>query len=382
MASAGMIVGGGCGGLCAAVALRKAGFPVKVFEAAPEIRSSGAGLWLAPNALRALSRLGLAEEALEKGVPLRRVGIRNGSGKVIREMNADDLAARYGYPILSISRAAFMKILGDRIPPGSLRSGWRLEAFASIGPKIHLRFEGGRWERGDFLLGADGIHSRVRRQLFPGSRLRSAGQICWRGLSRHRLDPSCADEGVEIWEAGRLFGYSRVDAEQVYWYAVRNGSEAGLQAPGDCRQEVVRYFREFPRPVPHLIEATEPGGITRVELRDFLPLRGWIAGRVALLGDAAHAMTPNLGQGAGQAIEDAVALAECLRLGPTIESAFAAYEKLRIRKARRIAKLSWQVGRLAALENGLARRLRDFALSSLPSRIQVRQTDQLYRLDF
>ncbi len=162
------------------------------------------------------------------------------------------------------------------------------------------------------MIGAHSLRSVVRRALFPEVRLRYSGQTSYRGVAAFRRPDKQEGTAWEVWGKGCRFGFSAIAEEEVYWFATLDAPPDGIDAPGEGRTQLETLSVSFPGPIPALIRATPPEAITRTGMYDFPPMRSWHAGRVVLVGDAAHATTPNLDQGGAQAIEDAYVLAEKL----------------------------------------------------------------------
>jgi 2-polyprenyl-6-methoxyphenol hydroxylase-like FAD-dependent oxidoreductase len=233
-----------------------------------------------------------------------------------------------------------------------------------------LRLADGRQVHGDALIGADGIRSAVRGQLFPEAVPRSAGQTTWRGVVRF-VPPSGASFWGESWGAGARFGLLPIAGDRVYWFAVRNAA-AGLSDPAGPRAELLRLFGRWHAPIPELIATTDEAALLHNDIFDLAPLPTWTRGRVTLLGDAAHATTPNLGQGGCQAIEDATVLARALRSAASVEAALRAYEDERIARANMITELSRRLGIMGNWTHPAACWLRDTLAAATPRWARMR----------
>lgn len=364
-----IVIGGGIGGLAAAIALRRAGMPVTVFERAPAIDPLGAGLTLWANAIGALECLGLADAVRALAVPALSGGIRTKRGAALTLFDARSLRRRFGEVAIAVHRAELQQILLDALPPGTLRLDAACVEAGQDDTGAWARLADGALARGALLIGADGLRSTVRGCLFDPTTPRYAGYTAWRGVVAF---PHAATPFGEWWGCGRRFGLVPLSGGRVYWFAAANAPE-GLRAPPDERKEQLEeMFRAWPDPIPSVIAATEAGEILHNDVYDLPPLRRWGAGTITLLGDAAHPMTPNLGQGACQALEDAVVLGRCLRRERTIEAALRRYERARRPRTRAVTRQSRLIGKVAQWENPTACRLRDVALRLTPSAVQQR----------
>jgi 2-polyprenyl-6-methoxyphenol hydroxylase-like FAD-dependent oxidoreductase len=353
-----LIVGAGIGGLSAAIALRRAGIEVEIFERAPQLLDGGAGISLWPNALKALDKLGVGTAIRAASVASYIGGIHTWRGALLAPADADEVAREFGAPIVILHRAELLATLYEAAGPGTVHLGVVAAGFRQDADGVSLELSAGGAARGEVLIGADGIASLVRGRLFPGVRPRFAGQKAWRGVVRF---VAARDAGFwgETWGAGARFGLLPLVGDRVYWYATRNASEHEPDRMQARKAELLRLFGSWHTPIPELIAATDDTAILRNDLYDLPPMRSWTRGRIALLGDAAHAMTPNLGQGGCQAIEDAIVLARVLSQTTDAAAALRSYEAKRIARANMIIALSRRLGVIGNWTHPLACRLRD-----------------------
>jgi 2-polyprenyl-6-methoxyphenol hydroxylase-like FAD-dependent oxidoreductase len=376
-----VIVGGGIGGLAAAIALRQRGFAPRLYEAAPELREVGAGIWVSPNAMQVLARLGLAEVITREGAPIRAVELRDARAGLLSRADLAYVEREFGHPTVAIHRGALQRVLAEHAGD-AVRTGARCTGVEARGERVVVRFEDGGETEADVVIGADGVHSAVRESIFPGVKMRYSGQAAYRATLEYTLPPGFDGVGWEVWSAGARFGLSSIRPGEVYWYAAFDAPEGGVDAPGTLRGSLQALAAPFPAPIPALVAATDEARVTRTDLGDFEPIGRWHRGRVALLGDAAHATTPNLGQGGAQAIEDAWVVADRLAAHDTPQAAFADYERIRMPKARMVVNTSWRFGKMAHLSNPLARGARNLLMRLAPQSLARRQTDSLYRLNY
>jgi 2-polyprenyl-6-methoxyphenol hydroxylase-like FAD-dependent oxidoreductase len=375
-----VIVGGGIGGLTAAIALRQRGFAPRVYEAAPELREVGAGIWVPPNAMQVLARLGLADAVARAGAPIRAAELRDARAGLLQRADLSYAVHRFGHGTVAIHRGRLHRLLADHAGT-AIHTGARCTGVEARGDRVAVHFADGGETEASVVIGADGLRSAVRESIFPGVPLRYSGQTSYRGVLTFALPLAFDGMGWEVWSAGARFGFSAIGDGEVYWYATADAPAGGSDAPGALHRRLQALAAPFPAPVPELVAATDEARITRTDLTDFAPIGSWHRGRVALLGDAAHATTPNLGQGGAQAVEDAWVLASRLAASDTPEAAFAAYERIRGPKARKVVTTSWRFGKIAHLSNPLARGARNLLLRLTPASVARRQSDALYRLD-
>lgn len=348
-----LVVGGGIGGLSAALALRQAGMDVQVFEAAREMRALGAGITLWSNAVSALEQLGLADALQAIGMPATYRMVSTWRGEVLSKIPVDQLAHGRGAAMLICHRPELQSALLHAVGEEHVTLNARCVRYVQNEKEVCAQLEDGREIEGDLLVAADGIHSILRAQLFGARPLRYAGYTAWRGVAS--LEEKQFPTGVssQSWGQGRLFGLIPLTQGRMYWFASltmregENKEETGAQS----KQRMRDLFQGWHSPIEATIEAADPSTISRAGIYETRPLRHWSIGRVTLLGDAAHAMTPNMGQGACQAIEDAVVLGRCLREEHDISTALRHYEMRRSKRVQRVALLSRRIGWLAQLEH-------------------------------
>ena len=372
-AKSAIIIGGGIGGLTTAIALRRRGMEVAVYERAPEIREVGAGLTLWANAVKVLGKLGLAEAVKAAGAPGMGGSIRTSRGETLSTMTGRELEERYGAANLGIHRADLQRILLARLGEEFVHLGATCTGFSQDEAGVTAHFADGSEARADVLIGADGIHSTVRETLFGKEKPRYSGYTAWRGVASVSAASGPTDAASETWGCGQRFGHVTIGQGRVYWFAVRNARAGETDAPEGRQAELRRLFAAWHAPIPALIDATPEAAILRNDIYDREPLKRWTEGRVTLLGDAAHPMTPNLGQGACQAIEDAVTLAHRLAERDEAGQALLAYEMARIQRANFIVRQSWQIGRVAQWGNPAACALRNTLLKTVGGALQRSQ---------
>ena len=377
-----VIVGGGIGGLTAAIALRRRGFEPRLYEAAPELREVGAGIGVPPNAVQVLDRLGLAGAVAAGGRPTRVAELRDTRAGLLRRADMSYASDGRIWPTIAIHRGRLQRILAEQLPPASIHTGKQCTGVEQDGDRATVRFADGSSTDADLVVGADGLRSAVRTSIVPDARLRYSGQTSWRGVAKYDLPAEMDGTGWEVWSAGARIGFSPIGHGEVYWYATMDAPEGGTDAPGSLAAKLAALAEPFPAPIPQIVAATDAARITRTDLTDLAPIASWHRGRVVLLGDAAHATTPNLGQGGAQAIEDAWVLADRLAAHGAVEPALADYERIRMPKARMVVNLSWRFGKMVHLSNPIARAARNLLSRAVPARIAQRQYDALYRLNY
>jgi 2-polyprenyl-6-methoxyphenol hydroxylase-like FAD-dependent oxidoreductase len=374
-----IVVGGGPGGLCAGIALARRGIPVRVLEQADALRTAGAGLTIQINAMRMLASLGLAEAVARAGAPLTCADVTRADGTPLQAMNLAAAAQRFGQPAIAIHREALSEILAAALPPDALVFGANVESVAQDKRAASVSLDDGRTLKGRAIIGADGIHSAVRAAVCGVVAPRYAGYTCWRGIAPV---PTGHPEGhsVELWGSGKRFGLVPIGQGRTYWYATVNAPRNGRDGD-DPKAELLERYAEFQDAVREVLSATPASAIMRHDIIDLVPLPRWVDGRIALLGDAAHAMTPNMGQGACQAIEDAVVLAACLEGTDDLPAALREYEATRRPRAISFVRRSHQVGKLGQWQGAVAGGVRALLMRATPARTIDRMIAEAYGVD-
>ncbi|WP_410659295.1 FAD-dependent oxidoreductase [Amycolatopsis sp. lyj-112] len=369
-----VVVGGGIGGLAAAVALRRRGYQVTVLERAAEFTEAGAGLSLWPNAMRALSALGLAEPVSALSVAETTGGVRDRTGRWLSRMDNSEFVRRHGWPLRVVHRADLLRTLVSALPQECLRPGSEVHAVRPSGDGVDVEHSGGT-VRADVVVGADGVHSTLRERFWPDAPgPRYVGCTAWRMVTGPMGDLDA--DGAVLWGRGERIGFTKLPGGRFYCFATAT-VRAGEAASDGEHAAVRRRFDRWPDPIPALLAATPENAVLRHDVYDLPPLPAFVRGRLALLGDAAHAMDPALGQGACQALEDAVTLAEALGTNADVDSALASYDRSRRPRTQRIARRAGRLGAVGQWSSPPAVLLRDVAARLTPASTTLRSMDSV-----
>ena len=371
-----VVVGGGIGGLTAAIALRGMGIEAQILERAPELREVGAGVGLWANAIHVFDRLGLGPAVRELGGGRLGGAVATHQGRHLTSQPAAVLEARWGAPTIAVLRSDLQALLLAALPQETIALGVEVTDLKLGSGQVELSLRGGEIIGADLVVGADGLRSVVRAHLLGEDPPRYRGYTAWRGVA----PPGTArlDGASELWGRGERFGLMPARDARVVWYASANVPEGSRGLDGE-REELLGRFGAWPDPIPAVLQAMPEERIVRNDVYDRPVTRRWVSRQVALLGDAAHPMTPDLGQGACQAIVDAWVLADSIRRGDNTKDALEEYERRRWRTAAIATVFARTLGRVGQWEHPVACRLRDEVMRATPLAFQLWPLDAVMR---
>jgi 2-polyprenyl-6-methoxyphenol hydroxylase-like FAD-dependent oxidoreductase len=363
-----VIAGAGVAGLSSAIGLRKRGIEVTVLEragAAREIQVGGCiHMW--HNGMRGLQRIGVGDQLLElagEAAVVDRAEFRTAGGRLMYGWSVKEIEQQVGSPTFGVRRPDLHRVLLDAVDEGDVRFGETCVGYVQDGEGVRVRLASGGEERGDVLIGADGMRSALRAELPGATEPRYAGYVSWQAIAR--VDTDVVPVGLfrVMWGRGARFLFYRIGPEEVYWEGTFAAPAGGGEPVEQRKQAVLERFQGWAKPVETIVDATETTAITRADMYDRPTSKQWGVGRVTLIGDAAHAMTNALGQGANQAIEDAVVLARCLAEGADPAGGLRDYEAERIPRTTKFASMSWSLARASRLHNPVTCAMRNGGLT-------------------
>ena len=379
-----LIVGAGPGGLTTALALQRAGIQASVFERAADLGQLyvGSGIHVWPNGMRSVRRI--ADDVFEgiraAGARERSLEIRVKNGKVVSRWPLEEFERKYGAPTVGITRSDLLRVLYEGLEDDSVHFGASFREYRRLDGKVVVELEDGS-EEADVLIGADGLRSAVRRQMLGDEAPRYSGYSV--SSAYVELNDERIPSGVlhQVWGRGARFIFYRLHGDTVAWFAIRNAEPVGMPTGEARKKELLAVYESWHEPIGALVESTPADTITESGIYDRKPVERWTDGPVALLGDAAHPLTMNIGQGVALAVEDAVVLTRCLRGEESTAAALQSYERQRVGRTREISSRSWRIGKLGSRENRLICAARDRLLFPLFGGRSSKQTERMIAHD-
>ncbi|WP_239256897.1 FAD-dependent monooxygenase [Listeria ilorinensis] len=373
-----LINGAGIAGMAMALFLQQnKEVEVCLLEAQEEVDMLEIGITIAPNGMRILEQLGLREQ-------IEAVAKFSRDGLVIADRKGEPLTkfheAAGGNRIWALSKADLKNIMLGALDPGVLRLGQHVTDVIQTREGVQLEFADGSQLGGDYLIAADGMRSIVRQQMFEQNRLRFTGGICFRGIIPKQPVHVAPDRFMEYWGKTGRVGIVPLPEQRTYWFAVLTARKDSVILEDYQSADLLAHFMEMPPDVTEVLHLAKSQPILREELYELETLDTYANGRVVLIGDAAHAMTPNTGQGGNQALEDAFILAQLLHTSQ-VEKAFEMLNFVRRERVTKIAKLSRFVGRVGQIRNPLLISLRNSLMRRVPADFQHRKLAEIYELE-
>jgi 2-polyprenyl-6-methoxyphenol hydroxylase-like FAD-dependent oxidoreductase len=368
-----VIVGAGIGGLAAAIALHRAGWLVRVLERAASPRELGFALLLAPNAVYALRQIGVADAVIAGGHVATDGEMRRTDGTVLRRFELQRLRDLLPEPTVTVLRPVLHGALLDALPAGALLLTSEVSGVVQSADGVDVTIAGGGSVRADLVVGADGVGSVIRGLLHPHEPApRTSGLFGLRGVAQGVVTHMGSSSGAQYFGRGVEAGLGRAAKDTVYWYISlpREVATAAQMNPQRVLEQLVPKFDPRFRAI---VTATRPDDMRLDELFDRAPLAEWGRGRVTLLGDAAHPMLPHAGQGAAQALEDAVALGRAFTASGDIETARREYERVRIARTSDVVTLARRNARMGSIDSVFGCWLRETAIRWIPERAILRR---------
>lgn len=352
------IIGGGIAGLSTALAFKKAGIDFHLFEQSPEFGEVGAGIGLSTSTFTILEKLGVGEDFLKIAVPLQRFVITNHQLKKVLNVPFDGVG-------FCIHRAKLIEVLSKPLLKDDYTLNAQIESIDEKESHIEIKSKEGITYKFDIVVAADGIHSSIRKKVFPQIQARYTGQTMWRGIAQINLPATFKNKMHELWGMNKRLGIVDVGNNNYFWYLVRFAQENQKDDEATIHSDLKKLVVEHHTYATNIIDATT--NIIRTDLKDIEPGNyPWHTKRIVFVGDSIHACTPHLSQGGCQAIESAYTLSGCLKKYDTIEEAFTTFQSIRQEKIQFINELSYHFGRFNHQRKAWKDTLLQSVLSVLP----------------
>lgn len=367
------IIGAGIGGLTLAIALKKAKIPFVVYEATAEIKPVGAGIAIANNAMQVYRHLGISDQLNEKGTRISTVLLTDLALRVLDQTSLSFFEQKYQLANIAIRRSALHQVLLEAVGREHIQLNKRLQEGYKENGQYTLCFTDQTTATHEYVMGVDGLRSQVRQLFFGYHPLRDAKQVCWRGVLSFQLPEKYKNVAIESWGKGKRFGFVELEDQQVYWYFLVD------EDLYKSNTTVETYITGCPLWIQDMIGQTPKEVIHCDKIYDVNPFSIWYKDKVCLLGDAAHATTPNLGQGACQAIEDVYVISKLLEIYP-LEEALQQFPAIRQAKAHAIVRDSWRLGQVAQWRNPVGVYLRNLSFRLLPATMKKQQIKKMFEL--
>jgi 2-polyprenyl-6-methoxyphenol hydroxylase-like FAD-dependent oxidoreductase len=377
-----LIQGAGIGGLTLAIALIQKGYTVRIVERASGHSEAGAGIWMAANPMQVFDRLGFAEKIVAAGWTVHRLTLQDYNGDVLQQSDLSAVSKLFGFETVALHRATLQRVLFEQLPSDVVTFGTEVKSFRQSTDAVSVLLTDGSTISAKIVVGSDGIRSQLRTLALLGGGTRYSGSSSYRAIAKGAklLSPEREHDAYEIWGKGCRLGFSKINANDYYWYMTFDCAPNTDLPTLQRRAHAESLFSQFFPRWTTLLENTQPHEILQTDISDLKRLETWSSDRIGLIGDAAHATTPNLGQGGAMAIEDAYSLTDAIERVGLNTKAFELYEKQRREKVDWTVSTSWSIGRMCHLKNPLLRSLRNLALTKMLSSGGEKQIRRLYSI--
>jgi 2-polyprenyl-6-methoxyphenol hydroxylase-like FAD-dependent oxidoreductase len=377
-----LIQGAGIGGLTLAIALMQKGYTVRIVERASGLSEIGAGIWMAANPMQVFDRLGFAEKIMAAGWTVQRVTLQDYNGDILQASDLSAISKLFGFETVALHRSVLQRVLSEQLPSDVVTFGTETKDLHQSTDAVSVLLTDGSRIHAKLVVGADGIHSQIRRLASLGGETRYSGSSSYRAMTKGAslLSAELDHDAYEIWGKGCRVGFSKINAHDYYWYMTFESDPDRSFSPLARRAHAQSLFRKFfPKWTP-LLENTQSDEILQTDISDLKRLERWSSDRIGLIGDAAHATTPNLGQGGAMAVEDAYSLTDAVQAAGLNGKAFELYEKHRREKVDWTVSTSWNIGGICHWKNPVLRSLRNLALKKMPNSVGEKQMRKLYSI--
>ncbi|MEE9361678.1 MAG: FAD-dependent monooxygenase [Cellulophaga sp.] len=367
------IIGGGIGGLTMALTLKRNNLDFKIFEKSNKFTEVGAGIGISSNALKIFDKLNVGNELRKKGHLIKRTVLATEKLKTLK---------RVPFPeeVYCIHRASIIDVISNELDENSCELNKELISIEN-NETVKINFKDNDSTEFNTLIASDGIHSTIRKTIFPETKIRKTHQVIWRGITGFDINSDLKHTYYELFEGTLRFLFLPISDTKIFWLAVQEKKNFTKDSSTSLKAYILKTYQNFDSIVLDMLQKTEENQILQNELADLKPnYKNWFKNNVVFIGDSIHATTPNLGQGACQAIEDAYTLGLCLK--NNVDNAFSEYQNLRLKKVKYIVKQSWMIGKMSLTNNGLRKKLLYLMLKYLPKKQYQKRFKRLIDIEY
>jgi len=353
------IIGGGIGGLTMALTLKRNNQKFKLFEKSNEFKEIGAGIGIASNALEIFDKLNIGNELRRRGHLLKRTILATEKLKVLKTIP-------FPKEVYCIHRALIIDAISNELDKNSYELSKEVDSIENK-KRIKVKFKDETIEEFNTLIASDGINSTIRKSVFPEIGLRHADQVIWRGITKFDINADLKHTYYELFEGTLRFLFLPLNDTEIFWLAVQEKKNLNKHSSISLKSYLLKIYKNFNPIVLDILNRTTECDILQNELADIKPYyKSWFKNNIVFIGDSIHATTPNLGQGACQAIEDAYTLGLCIK--NNTGDAFFDYQNIRLKKVKYIVEQSWRIGKMSLTTGSLQKKLLHVLLRLFPAK--------------
>ena len=367
------IIGGGIGGLTMALTLKRNNLNFRIFEKSDEFRKVGAGIGMSSNALKIFDKLKIGDKIREKGHLVTKTILATEKLEVLKEVPFPE-------EVYSIHRASIINVISNELNKDSFELNKELVSIEN-NHIVKVKFKDSSSSEFNTLIASDGINSIIRKSIFPDIKIRKTNQIIWRGITDFDINSDLKHTYYELFEGKSRFLFIPLSDTKIFWLAVQEQKNFNKKSSTSLKEYLLKTYQNFDSIVLDMLNKTNENNILENELADIKPnYKTWFKNNIVFIGDSIHATTPNLAQGACQAIEDAYTLGICLKNNS--KTAFSDYQNLRLKKVEYVVKQSWLIGKMSLTKNSLQKKLLHLMLKYLPKRQYEKRFKRLIDIEY
>lgn len=367
------IIGGGIGGLTMALSLKKNNIDFTLYEKSNKFTEVGAGIGIASNALKIFDKLNVGDELRVKGHLLKQTILATEKLKILKTIPFPE-------EVYCIHRASIIEAISNKLDKNSYQLGKEVKHIEN-NESVRVTFNDNTFSEFKTLIAADGIHSTVRKTIFPKIKTRKTHQIIWRGITDFDINANLKHTYYELFEGTLRFLFLPLNDSKIFWLAVQEENNFNIDSSSSLKSYLLETYKNFHPIVIEMLTKTPESDIIQNKLADIEPnYKNWYKNNTVFIGDSIHATTPNLGQGACQAIEDAYTLGLCLK--NNLENPYSKYQEIRVKKVEYIVKQSWKIGKMSLTKNYLQKQLLHLLLKLFPKKQYQKRFNRIIDIEY